>query len=412
MTGAAVRPLLPGALAALGEAARVRLGASPETTPEMLHTLAADPSLMVRAAAAMNAATPLQAHRLLATDGDERVRALLARTLAQLIPNLPRRDRSAIAEHVFATLTDLVQDAAERVRAAIAEVVREMPEAPRELILRLAQDSAVPVSEPVLRLSPLLGTEDLLALLADLPAPHTATAIARRPGLNASVSDAIAASADSRAVTALLANTSAAIREATLDALIARAAEHTEWHEPLVHRPMLPARAARALAEIVTTQLLGVLASRGDLEPDVTRELQRRLQERARAAPPAGAPGEKSLEQAMRQAHTLRDAGRLDEAALLAATERADSRRCAVLLAVAAGVTLAAVERAATLRSAKGLVSLIWKAGFTMRCAAPVQTLLGRLGPSQVLRGGESGVFPLTAEEMRWQIEFLQHIEG
>ena len=411
MSAAAATHAAAGALASLAEAARVRLGASAETAPEMLRALAADPSLMVRAAVAMNVAAPIQAHRLLAGDGDERVRTLLARTLAHLIPDLPRRDRSVIAEQVLATLTDLVQDAAERVRGAIAEVVREMPEAPRELILRLAHDSAVTVSEPVIRLSPLLGTEDLLALLSEAPAPETATAIARRPGLHASVSDVIAASADSAAITALLANTSAAIREATLDALIARAAEHAEWHEPLVQRPALSARAARALSDIVTTQLLGVLASRGDLDPGVTSDLQHRLQERARAAPPPEAADE-TLEHLMRQAHALRDAGKLDEAALLAAAERADARRCAVLLAVAAGLKLATVERAATLRSAKGLVSLIWKAGFSMACAAPVQALLGRLGPSQVLRGSETGGFPLALDEMRWQIEFLQHIGG
>ena len=67
-------------------------------------------------------------------------------------------------------LAELVEDEAVRVRAAIADVVKDMPQAPRELILRLAHDSAVPVSEPVIRLSPLLTTEDLLALLARRPA--------------------------------------------------------------------------------------------------------------------------------------------------------------------------------------------------------------------------------------------------
>lgn len=393
--------------AGLGEGARVRLGAAADTAPEVLRELAADPSLMVRAAVAMNAAAPAPAHRLLAADPDERVRSLLAGTLARLIPGLPRQDRSAMAGQVLATLTTLVADEAERVRGAIADVVREMPQAPRELILRLAHDTAVPVSEPVIRLSPLLGPDDLLILLADAPTPETATAIARRPGLHASVADAIAASADSAAIAALLANASAAIREATLDALIARAADHVEWHEPLVRRPVLSARAARALSEIVATQLLGVLASRGDLDPDLTRELQRRLQERVQAAP---AVAEETLEALVQQAQGLRAAGRLDEAAVLEAAERADARRCTALLAAAAEVPAALVERTAALRSAKGLVSLVWKAGFSMRCAVAVQALLGRLGPGQLLRGGADGGFPLSTEEMRWQIDFVLQV--
>ncbi|MGB6903379.1 MAG: hypothetical protein WBD98_11165, partial [Acidobacteriaceae bacterium] len=93
------------------------------------------------------------------------------------------------------------------------------------------------------------------------------------------------------------------------------------------------------------------------------------------------------------------------------AVERADSRRCAALLAVAAKVPLASVERAATLRSAKGLVSLVWKAGFSMRVAGPVQMLLGQLGPKQVLLASDDGGgFPLGPDEMRWQVDFLQHI--
>lgn len=409
MSQAAVAAPPVGPLCGLAEGARVRLGAAADTAPDLLHVLAADPSVVVRAAVAMNVAAPEQAHRLLAADRDERVRALLARKLASLIPDVPGQDRAALAQHVLETLAALVEDEAERVRCAIAEVVREMAQAPRELILRLAHDSAVPVSEPVIRLSPMLGTADLLALLADAPTPATATAVARRPGLHASVSDAIVATADTAAITALLANRSAAIREATLDALIARAAQHAEWQHPLVHRPALSARAARALSEIVTTQLLGVLASRGDLDPEVTRDLRRRLHEReARAAPAPGAAD--TAEAGMQLAWSLREAGRLDEAAVLAAAERAEAHLCAALLAVAADVPLAAVERAATLRSAKALVSLVWKGGFSMRCAGPVQALLGRLGPLQALRGGDGSTFPLTPDEMRWQVDFLQHM--
>ena len=393
---------------ALTESARVRLGAAADTDPQVLHALAADPAVTVRAAVAMNRAAPADAHRRLAADPDERVRALLARTLSALIPGLAAPARSALTQHVLMTLAALVEDAAERVRAAIAEVVRDMPQAPRDLILRLARDSAVPVSEPVIRLSPLLAPSDLLALLAEAPAPAIATSVAGRPGLPEAVTEAIVATADADAITALLANRSAAIREATLDALVARAAGHAEWHRPLVHRPALPARAARALSEIVTTELLGQLARRGDLDQEVTRDLQRRLDAHERPAlPPDQAPG--SAAAALRTALSLREQGRLDEEAVLAAAERADARLCAALLAVAAGVPVAAVERAATLRSAKALVSLVWKAGFGMRCAGAVQALLGRLGPADVLRGEG---FPLSAGELRWQVDFLRHAGG
>jgi hypothetical protein len=80
------------------------------------------------------------------------------------------------------------------------------------------------------------------------------------------------------------------------------------------------------------------------------------------------------------------------------------------LLAVAAGTSVSVVDRAASLRSAKGLVSLVWKAGFTMRSAVALQSLLARLAPDAVISGGQCGNFPLGVEEMRWQLEFLDRM--
>ncbi len=396
------------ALAQLEEFARVRLGAAAETAPEVLRVLAGDVSVKVRAAVAMNVAAPAQVDRLLALDSDERVRTLLARKMATLLPSLPPAERTTLEEHVLGTLAALVQDEAVRVRIAIADVVKDMPQAPRELILRLARDDAFPVSEPVIRLSPLLTAEDLLALLADATAPGVMAAMAQRTGLPASVSDRIAATADTRAIAALLANRSAAIREATLDALIDRAQAHAEWHAPLAQRPSLSPRAARALSEIVTTQVLGALVSRGDLDADLTRDLQRRLTHRLAARPPAGGTLEPSLADIEGRVMALAAKDRLDEAALLAAARQGEARLCTVMLAVAAAVPVAAVERAAALRSAKAMLSLVWKAGFTMRVAAALQVLLCHLSPDGALAGLDGTSFPLAVDEMRWQIEFLQ----
>jgi uncharacterized protein (DUF2336 family) len=391
---------------ATDEAARVRLAAAATTPPGTLLALAADAAVTVRAAVALNPAVPPQADHLLAADPDARVRTLLARKLASLIPGLTSLQCERLQHQTLAALGELVEDEVLRVRAAIADVVKDMPDASRTLILRLARDSAMAVSEPVIRLSPLLTPQDLLALLAAAPAPHTATAVARRPDLPEAVSDAIAASADPAAIAALLANGSAAIREATLDALIAQAADNIAWHAPLVRRPRLTARAARALSDIVATGLLDELARRADLEPEVTADLRRRLAERLRSDEAAARP-DPGIAQAMVDARWLCSSGGLDENALLSAVQRGEVRMATALLAVAAEVPASVVDHAATLRSAKGLVSLMWKAGFTMRIAGPLQMLLGRLPPTAILRATGSGGFPLAEQEMRWQIDFL-----
>ena len=385
-------------------AVRVRLAAHPGTPPHLLQRLAVDPDVMVRAAVAMNRAATPALHAILTTDGDERVRALLAAKIAHLLPGLAGAEHAQAAQHVRAALSALVEDEAVRVRAAIAEAVKAMPGAPRELILRLAADPALPVCDPVIRLSPLLTDGDLLALLASPPHRQAPRSVAARPGLGARVADAIAARADSATIRALLQNHSAAIQEATLDALVARAAGQPGWHEPLVRRPGLSKAAARALSAMVASGLLQVLADRADLDPALAAELRRRLAARL-DAPPAPHGETDDPVPALRRLHA---GGGLTEATLLDAVRAGDLRRAAAALAVASGLPLAAVERAAHLRSAKALVSLAWRAGFSMRAAMSMQTVLGQIGTGDLVAALPGGGFPLTDTEMAWQIEVLE----
>ena len=397
-------------MVAADEAARVRLGASEGTAQTVLHQLANDGSVTVRAALALNPAAPPAVNQSLAQDHDVRVRLLLARKLASLLPTLARDEQTRLGQEAHATLLTLAEDAAVRVRAAVAEVVKDMPDAPRDLILRLAHDPAVTVSEPVIRLSPLLTSADLIALLAGAPSPATVLAVSRRREVDEAVSDAVAETANNLAIQALLANPCAHIRESTLDALVARAVDNVEWHEPLVRRPRLTDSAARALSEFVAAHLLEVLAGRADLTPELSGDLRSRLERRFEAASSPPRADDAATEKALNQARKLAADGALSEPALLDAARQGDVRLVSALLAVAAGFPISVVDRASTLRSAKGLVSLAWKAGFGMRAALASQTVLARLAPEAVLGSAPGGSFPLAIEEMRWQLDFLSRM--
>lgn len=395
----------------LAEADRVRMAADQAAPASALRLLANDPAVTVRATVAMNQSTGSSLFDLVASDPDERVRALLGRRLGLLLPTLSVEDRSQLRDHAIATLMMLVCDQAERVRGAIADVVKDMPGAPHELIKRLSGDLSIIVAEPVIRLSPVLTDADLLSLVASPAGPATVTAVARRPGIGARIAQAIAEGDNEEAITALLTNRSAAISETTLDRLIGRAAAHIDWHAPLVRRPRLSATAVAALADIVTGAVLGELAQRADLPTEIAANLARRLGAAlAPLAPQASTQDAPSLDQAVSQAHLLAKQGLLSEDSLIAAARRGEARLVTGMLATAAGVGVEVVDRAARLRSAKGLISLVWRAGFTMRAAGPLQPLLARLPPEQVLTPGEHGEFPLSAEEMRWQVEFLMRM--
>lgn len=391
------------------EADRVRLGSSAATSAPVLAGLACDPSVTVRAAVAMNPACPPGLDEAISQDADERVRALLARKLALLAPSLSDAENAEACEQVRATLAALAADAAERVRAVIADCVKAMPDAPRALILQLAQDAAFSVCGPVVRVSPLLTDEDLLDLLANPPHPAVAAAVASRPDLGYDVADAVAAGGDDGAIRVLLCNHAAAIREATLDALIEQAVAHPDWHDPLVRRPLLTPRAMEALSGFVASQLLDVLMARDDLDPAAVADLRRQVAARLSpsAAPPPPDDDDGDDEELLETLHRLDEAGALNEVLLIGAAHAGDLRRVAAVLAVASGVALAAVYRAAALRNARALIALAWQAGFSMRVALVVQASLGRLGPSRLIPAGPGGTFPLTTDEMRAHLEAL-----
>jgi uncharacterized protein (DUF2336 family) len=400
----------------VNEVTRVRQGACETTSPDILYQLACDPSVTVRASLALNPALPDEVTAILKADTDIRVRTILSRRLAALTPALPDETRQQVQKDAVAALTAMVAEAALRVRGSISEAVRDMPDGPREIILRLAHDPAIMVCEPVILFSPMLTQEDLVVLIASGPPPTTVQAVANRPRIGTAVSDAIVGSADPAAICALLRNHTAQIREATLDALAAQSEEQTDWQEPLVRRPHLPVRAQRMLAEIVTGHLLDVLAARDDLDPKVGTMLRSALERSTqdRFDPSRDHPGSADLNTttALTRAQALLQSGQLDDRAILDALRRNADLEASAMLAVKGGVTVPVIDRACGLRSAKAVVSLAWKAGFSAQTAVILQTMLARLAPGEVLRPGPDARFPLTEDEMRWQLAFLGAGDG
>jgi uncharacterized protein (DUF2336 family) len=393
------------------EATRVRQGASANTSPDVLQALATDPSVTVRASLALNPALPERVSAILAADTDARVRTILNRRLATLTPSLSGDAQLRMQRDAVSNLTAMVADAALRVRINLAEAVKNLADGPRDIVLRLAHDPAVMVCEPVIRFSPILTQEDLVTLIATGPPPSTLIAVAHRQKIGEVVADAIVGTANTAAISALLANPTAQIREATLDSLAAQSEEQTDWQAPLVRRPHLPPRAQRMLAEIVTGHLLETLTARSDLDPKVAQYLRAALE---RPATGRGWPGSASVPPvdeepplAEARAQAMNHAGRLDDGAILEALRRDATAEATVMLAVRADVPVAVIERACALRTAKGVASLAWKAGFTAQTALVLQVTLARLPPDMALRPRQDGTFALSEDEMRWQLAFL-----
>jgi uncharacterized protein (DUF2336 family) len=291
----------------------------------------------------------------------------------------------------------------------IADVLKNLPNAPLDIVQKLARDTAISVAEPIIRLSPLLSENDLLQLLSASSCPGTPGAIARRSNISEVVSDAVVATANGDAIRDLLCNHSAAIREATLDSIVTNARGENSWHEPLLRRPSLSHSSMRTLSEIVADHLLSVLFERADLDQNFGAELRARLADKIAQQELRSNVDKPTSEQLLDQVRAMEQAGKLNEGTLTQAVRSGEERLVVAILAVAANVPLKSVERAVSLRSAKALLSLVWRAGFTMRSAVAVQVVLAHLPPRAIVMATQNGGFPLSADEMRWQLEFLEH---
>ncbi|WP_340116664.1 DUF2336 domain-containing protein [Pelagibius sp. 7325] len=390
--------------------ARADLAARPDLRPEVLYFLAEDPSTEVRRRIAANAQTPRQADLILARDTDEAVRAELASKVARLTAMDGHGAQEKAQRVVEETLELLARDQATRVRQILAETLKSLAGAPPQVIQRLARDAEDVVACPVLEFSPLLSDEDLLEIIAASGVSSRLCAISRRSSLGEAISDAIVQRDDRKAVAELLANKSAQIREETLDRLIDGSVQETAWQPSLVERPALPNGAVKKLAGFVAETLLKKLQSRSDLDDEtaqvVAEAVRKRIDEgsdaregKAKVAPAAADPAA--------EVARLKKKGKLNSEAVGDAVLAGQRDFVRHALAALAGVGVDYVDRVLQGHSAKGITALAWKAGCTMRVALQLQTNMGGIPPNKALHARDGSDFPLSAEEMEWQLDFF-----
>ena len=398
---------------------------------ELLYFLATDQAPTVRLEIAGNANTPRKADLLLASDTDPSVRTGLARKIARLVPNISQEKLERVERTTLEILETLARDQTTEVRRILAEELQNVATAPASVVNRLASDLELSVCGPILRNSPILTDDDLLEIIAGTLPDGALSAIAQRASVGHPVADTIAASDDPAAITALLSNSSAQIREETLDRLLDRAPQHEPWHGPLVRRPQLPAKAAARLASFVADTLLQVLQSRTDLGTDAARQIADSV--RSRLKPPtgatpifdppwatageAGAPagtaaaapcaGEKPQERPTDRAKRLAKEGKLNETTLAEALSCGDRAFVVAALAELVGVPVSTIERVMGTHSGRAVTALVWRAGMPMRLALQIQLRLAQIPPRETLSPRDGSHYPLSDRDMRWQLEFF-----
>ncbi len=385
-------------------AAQHELAARTDAGEDVLHYLAINGQSATRRAVAANPAAAPRTNRVLADDVEDEVRMELAQKIGRLLPGLLAEEARHLQAITIETLERLARDECPRVRAILAEEIKTLNSVPRHIVNRLARDVEVIVAGPILEYSPLLSDVDLLEIIAGAEASEVLSAVARRKPLSSLVSDALVVTLDIPAVTALLANQDAQIRKRTLDRIIAQAAHIHDWHVPLVMRPELSQRAIRRIASFVGASLIEALGKRHNLDALTRKHLNKIL--RARLERPDQETAA-SQDRARSDVEAVARRGRLDEDYVDAAAEEGRSEHVVLALAYLARLPVDLVRRVFAARGAKPVTALVWRAGLSMRTAFKIQTFILKLKSDELLHARGGVRFPMSEEEMRWQLDYF-----
>ncbi|HEX3675184.1 MAG TPA: DUF2336 domain-containing protein [Rhizomicrobium sp.] len=388
-----------------GQAAREELAARADAAPEVLMFLAGEGNAAARRAVAANPLSPPHANRLLADDADDEVRVELARKIGRMMPGLPQDGQTRLRTLTIETLEALAKDQLPRVRQVLAEEIKMLDSVPRRVIKQLARD-VESVAAPILEYSPLLSDADLIEIITTAQARHALQAIARRRPLGANVSEAIGLAMDEPSVSELLYNSSAEIRQQTLDKIVEHAAKVRAWHLPLVLRSDLSQRAIRRIAGFVSASLIERLAKRHGLDEETQHTLTRQLRARVEDGDMDASHDPATV--AAAEAEKLFRSGRLDDGYVEAAAEAGRRETVIAALALLAKVPPETVRRIVQSGVAKAITALVWRAGLSMRAAFKIQTFVMHLPAADLLPARGGVAFPLSEEEMRFHLGYFE----
>jgi uncharacterized protein (DUF2336 family) len=368
---------------------------------EVLGYLAAHGGVATRRAVAANIAAPPHANRLLSDDESDEVRGELCRKIARLMPDLSREEAIHLRTISIELLEKLARDQAPRVRAILADEIKHLDCVPKSVVDVLARDVEEIVAAPILEYSPLLSDADLIEIIAGARAENALSAIARRQIVSHDVSDALVATLDVSVMAALLANPKAEIREKTLEKVVESAETMTALHHPLTLRTDLSARTICRLASFVGAALLEVLTARRGLDEDTRQFLDKRVRARLRSGdvPDGVEPVERT--------DPRLDPQVIDEDFLDEAAQAGNRDQVVTALAMLSKVPAQTVRRILDSRSAKAIIALVWKAHLNVRVAVKIQNFVMRLGSSERIPARNGKDFPMTEDEMRWQLNYF-----
>lgn len=219
------------------------------------------------------------------------VRAEVASKLAQDIDNPVLTEQETNLANEVVRL--MAKDIEVSVRQALSQNLRKAMRLPHDVAVQLANDIES-VALPILQDSDVLTDKDLLDIISK-GSEQKQEAIAERPAVSTTVSDAIIDTGGEGAVTKLMGNTGAEISDQGYDKAITRFEENETVQEAIVKREQLPVTVAERLAQVVSEQLQDYLVSHHELSSSVAADLVLQSRERTIVEMASGSSEEEML---------------------------------------------------------------------------------------------------------------------
>lgn len=260
----------------------------------------------------------------------------------------------------------------EETRIILSKRVCKEKDAPRDLMVKLAQD-AFPVAGPVLENSPALTSDDLVTIASSASMEHLG-AIAGRETVDKAVTSVLVDRGDTSVLSKVAENQGAEFADASFLKLVEKARSSEAIQAALINRTDLPEEAAHALLPFLTEELKERVSALG-----ADNTLVQLLAERAATEVAARAY---KLEEAREQSNALiRDVvskkTKIDEAVTLFA--RSDrTAELGILLAKVSNLPPAAVSQLLFSSSDKPLIILCKANGVTSEAYKDILTMRAR----------------------------------
>ncbi len=332
---------------------------------------------------------------------DADIRIALADRLVKLLPSIETEAHSELYGFAVQALTALAQDEVLKVRSALSTALRDYAKAPPAVVARLARDVEREIAEPILRHCIALEDSVLLEMLAGHPEPWAIAAIAARPAVSEKVTDAVFKAGDVISTALMIGNKGAQISRDTLQAIVDGARRNAEWQRPLALSPHLDIDLTRELTGFVSETILDVLKNRSDLDAatrlGVVSIVERRI---------AYTKNDGGLKTPAEKVERFARDGRLTPEMVHDALAWQERAFAVLAMGKMAGIPAETAERILQ-AGAKPVVALCWKAGFPARMCVDVQRLAGRIQPKDLLYPKGGTEYPLTQDEIAWQLEFF-----